>query len=139
MRTASIVLSTLIAIAMTAPGCGKSGPCSGGGMAKDTRPLGPVLKDNGGIPSGAVACTSQEELSEKRYGDSISFEIADNPQDGFNKSREHYVAAGWAVAGNRSDDTFHTMDLKLKGQQMELKCSKKVEDKGWCHVDIAKR
>lgn len=108
-----------------------SKPCSGGGMKVDDRPLPEAWEGTAPAIPGAIACIADDPSGGGEW--TRSYELGDNPKDGKTQWTNHLTGKGWKDTGETRDDTiFLKSTYEREGHKLELKCSRSVEDKGWC-------
>jgi len=129
------ILFTTLTISILALGACDKGPCSGGGMGKDEGPVAPAWGAAGGLPEGAIACKTVEE---EPYPLSKSYELGANVDEGYTKSLSHYHANGWTHEPKHGE-IYQAAMLTKDGHTLELQCSRKVEDKGWCTATFTEK
>ena len=62
-----------------------------------------------------------------------SYESGPNAEEAKRQWTAHLTARGWANSGETQDDeTYRQATFEHQGHKIEFKCSRMVEDKGWC-------
>jgi hypothetical protein len=133
MKRILLVSTAICTLALS--GCDKGGPCSGGGKSIDDGPVTEAWKAAGGLPEGAVACKFGEE---EPYPLSKSYELGANVDEGYTKSIQYYGKKGWTHE-QKHDETYQAAVLAKDGHTLEVQCSRKVEDKGWCTATFTEK
>ncbi len=65
-------------------------------------------------------------------------EFGESPKDGKTKWTAHLVGKGWKDTGAVIDDSTDLQrQFERDGHKLDLKCSRMVEDKGWCTLTFA--
>ena len=99
-------------------------------MKVDDRPLPEAWEASAPAISGAIACTADDPSGSPEW--SRSYEHGANPEEGKKLWTAHLTAKGWKDTGTTDDDTYRQASFEQDGHTIDLKCSRMVEDKGWC-------
>ena len=128
-----LIVSIALCFAAAAGACGKSEPCSGGGMSLDTKPVHAEWASRGGLPPGAVACASDGNSGDT----SKLFELGANHDEGFDAMAKHYIGNGWKELDRSNESDRRNAEFERDGHVLTVGCSKNVKDKGWCNATLA--
>lgn len=130
MKTLDFVLVAPLGLVSLTSAC-ESKPCSGGGMQVDTRPLPDVWNETAPPVPGAIACNSDDGVTNNEW--SRSYEFGADPQEGKTLWTAHLTGNGWKDTGEtHDDDTYRQATFEREGHKIDFKCSRMVQDKGWC-------
>lgn len=131
------ILQLLVApfgLVLLTTGC-ESKPCSGGGMKVDDRALPEAWEATAPALPGAIACVEDQPSGGSEW--SRSYEFGADAHDGNAKWTAHLTGKGWKDTGGIvDDDIFVQTTFEREGHKIELKCSRMVEDKGWCTLQF---
>lgn len=102
-------------------------------MTVDSRQLPEDWQAAAPAPTGAVACHEESGATDTEY--SRNYELGASPKEGFETFGAHLTAAGWAELPAKEISEYYLQATFAKdGARLELKVSRKVENKGWCTV-----
>lgn len=130
MNLPGILLAAPLGLVLLITAC-DSKPCSGGGMKVDDRPLPEAWEATAPAIAGAIACDADDPSGGDEW--SRSYEFGANAEDGKKQWTAHLTGNGWKDTGEIvDDDIYRQRGFEQDGHKLELKCSRRVEDKGWC-------